>query len=263
MIDFDEIDTWEPILTEKLKAIIPAKVFERVVGASPEEPQDTCKLLLDGSCRQAVINEVVTWVHSGHLAGYHGTRLTEAEMASIRKVGLLPMKAEQRRDRLHRALSSHENWPEVADRVEGALRAFGPGEGAGEREGQVHLTISKSGLVNEFNQYLTHGADIDRHIAFELLGQEGVDLLAQDGDPRVIVAAVPGNLALAAANPIWSVEELLEKEKVPNLIYQLLCSWSYRLVHPDFQCRTLHLDCGLLFQSVVPPEWIIRIESPY
>ena len=34
-----------------------------------------------------------------------------------------------------------------------------------------------------------------------------------------------------------------------------------RLAHPDFDCGTLHVDCGLVFSSTVPPAWIVDIET--
>ena len=150
---------------------------------------------------------------------------------------------------------------EVADRLDEVLWAVGPGEKAGRREGQVHLTLSRSGLVCEFNKYLTHGAEIDRHIAYELLGREGVELLAIDGEARLIKVAVPGQKALEVANPYWSVEECRASNRVPNLICELLGSWSYRLKEPGFQCRSLRLDCGMIFKSTVPSDWIARIET--
>ena len=123
------------------------------------------------------------------------------------------------------------------------------------------MTLSRRGLVSEFNQYLTHGADIDRHIAFELLGREGVDLLAKDGEARLIKVAVPGHKALEAANPYWGVEECQASNRVPNLICELLGSWSCRLGTPRFQCRSFGLDCGMMFKSTVPSDWIAEIET--
>ena len=261
MIDFDDIDIWEPLLTEKLTPLIPKAVVDKVVAAAPDEVHDACKLLLDPTCRRAAIEAAVEWVASETVAGYHGTRLTEDEVDSVKAEGLLPMQADQRRARLERALSCHESWPEVAGRLDDKLRAFGPGENAGRREGQVHLTLSRNGLVSGFNKYLTHGAEIDRHIAFALLGPEGEALLTNDGKARLIKVAVPGDKALAAANSIWSVEECGASNRVPNLICELLGSWSYRLAHPTFQCSSLQLDCGMIFHSTVPSDWITAIET--
>ena len=262
MIVFDDIDNWEPLLTDKLRPLIRPGVVDRVISAAPGYVEDACKVLLDNTTREAVINEAIEWVRSLTVAGYHGTRLTEAEARSVQTEGLIPMRADHRRSRLKRALSRHERWPEVADMLDDRLRAFGSGERAGRREGQVHLTLSHSGLVCGFNEYLTHGSEFDRQVAFDLLGNEGRELLANYGEPRVVVVAVPGDKALAAANSYWNVEERLARGEVPNLIDQFLCSWSYRLANPTFQSSSLQLDCGMIFYSTVPSDWIAGIEAP-
>ena len=262
MINFDDIDNWEPLLTDKLKPLIPTTLRDRVIDGAPKTIQDALNLLLDSTCDKALIDAAIGWVRSATVAGYHGTRLTETEVDSVRTKGLLPMKADQRRARLQRALSCHERWPEAADRLDDKLRAFGPGEKAGRREGQVHLTLSRSGLISGFNQYLTHGAEIDYHIAFKLLGQEGVDLLAKDGEAKLIKVAVPGHKALEATNRYRSVEVCQATNKVPNLIGELLGSWSYKLAKPRFQCRSSQsVDCGMIFYSTVPSDWITKIET--
>jgi hypothetical protein len=43
--------------------------------------------------------------------------------------------------------------------LEETLALFGAANHGGHREGQVHLTISRAGLVQGFNHYLTHGSE--------------------------------------------------------------------------------------------------------
>ena len=263
MIVFDDIDIWEPSLTDVLKPLIPTAFVEDAIAAAPETIEDACELVLGSTCRETIMDATVGWISSEMVAGYHGTRLTETEVDSVRTKGLIPLKANCRHARLQSALAYHERWPEVADKLHDELLAFGPGGKAGRREGQVHLTLSRSGLVRRFNQYLTHGSDIDRHIAFALLGHEGVELLGKFGKARVIKFAVPGHKALAAANPYWSIEECLANNKVPNLIRELLSSWTFRVAHPGFQSNSLGLDCGMIFLSKVPSDWIVTVETIY
>ena len=260
-INFDDIDSWDPLLAHLLEPLIPKAVLDKILAVAPESIPEACYLLLDPTCGKVVMDAAIGWINSVTIAGYHGTRLTEAEVESVRENGLLPTKAVDRADRLKRSLSGHERWQEVAGRLSDKLEAFGPGGKAGQREGQVHLTLSRCGLVNGFNQYLTHGADIDRHIAFALLGQEGVELLAKDGEARVIEVVVPGHEALTAANPWFSVEVCLATDRVPYLICELLGSWVFRRIDPDFQSSELQLDCGMIFKSTVPSNWIAGIET--
>lgn len=261
MLDFDNIDDWAPEFATMLRLLVPASVGQKLLAAAPQFTEDARELLFALTDCNAVIDTALEFIRSTTIAGYHGTRLTDAEVASVRSAGLIPLKAENRRHRLTRALSPHPRWREVAHRLDAALEAHGQGAFAGRREHQVHLTLSKSGLTNGFNHYLIHGAEFDQHVAHMLLGPEGKELLARDGKPRVIRAAVPGAFALDAVHPYCSINDLRARGDVPNLIDEFLRAWSYRLAHQYFQSRTLRVDCGMVFCSAVPAAWIIDIDT--
>jgi hypothetical protein len=98
-----------------------------------------------------VIDATLEWLRSSTIAGYHGTRLTDDEVRSVREKGLLPLDASARKARLVRALSQHSNWNAAVQRLDAVLKEHGPDNRAGHREGQAHLTLSRAGLVNSFN----------------------------------------------------------------------------------------------------------------
>lgn len=123
------------------------------------------------------------------------------------------------------------------------------------------LTLSRNGLVGGFKHYLTHGAEFDQRVAQTLLGDDGLELLRKDGTARLIRVAVPGDIALDAAHPHFSIEQLLAKGDVPNLVDDILKVWSYSLSHPDYKCGTEKIDCGLVFYSPVSQAWIVDIET--
>jgi hypothetical protein len=261
MLDFDMIDDWAPKLATEMRAYVPSSVDQKLWEAAPRFVEDARDLLFESTNREAVIDAMLAWLRSTKIVGYHGSRLTEAEIVSVQEAGLLPLKADTRRGRLLRALSPHRRWPEVADRLDTAIQAYGQGECAGCREGQVHLTLSKAGLINDFDHYLIYGAEFDQHVAYELLGTEGKELLTRDGEPRVIRFAIPGAFALDAAHPYFSIEDVQASGDVPNLAKEFLESWSYRLAHPGFQSRTLKVDCGMIFHQSIPADWIISIDT--
>jgi hypothetical protein len=261
MIDFDDIDAWAPSLAAALRPHVPDSAAAQLVAAAPEYVEDARDGLLSLAGRDQVIHATLDWIRSLPVAAYHGSRLTAAEVASIRTVGLTPLRAETRLVRLKRALAPHPRWKEVEGKLDAAIQAHGRGSGAGSREGQVHLTLSRAGLTDGFNHYLTHGAEFDQHVAHALLGEDGVNLLARDGEPRVVQVAVPGPAALDAAHPHFSVDHLRARGEVPNLVRQFIEAWSYRLVHPGFQSRTLKVDCGMVFRSTVPSAWVTRIDT--
>ena len=141
------------------------------------------------------------------------------------------------------------------------MKAHGPGNRAGRRENPVHLTLSKSGLVDGFNHYLTHGSEFDQHVAHNLLGEDGSELLRSDGNPFLVRVRVPGAAALAAAHPIFTLEDVIAQGDTPNIVKEFVEAWSFRLAHPDFQSASLEVDCGMVFRSPVPAEWIVGIEE--
>jgi len=256
MLDFDSIDDWAPKLAAAVSPHVPDSVVQKLVAAAPKSIEDAQARLFDLTVRDAVIDTTLTWIRSTKIAGYHGSRLTDAEMASVRATGLIPLKAEGRRHRLIRALSPHSRWHEVAEQLDAAIR-----EVARHREDQVHLTLSRAGLTEGFNHYLTYGAEFDKHVASALLGPDGKELLACDGDPRVIQVAVPGPLALDAAHLFFSIDDVRARGDIPHLVNQFLMAWSYRLAHPGFQCRTMKVDCGMIFRSTVPAAWIVDFDT--
>jgi hypothetical protein len=261
MIDFDDIDDWSPRLAFALGGLVPASVAPSLENAKLRYVEDACDMLFRLADREAILDATLTWLTGETLAGYHGSRLTDDEVTSIQTTGLIPLDAGARRERLARALARHPRWPEVSGQLDEAIARHGAGNRAGNRVGQVHLTLSGSGLAEGFNHYLTHGAEFDQHVAQSLLGPEGKELLAQDGMPTVIRVAVPGGVALDAAHPYFSISDLRERGEVPNIAGDFLEAWSYRLAHPGFQSRTLEVDCGLVFHAVVPPEWIVGVEK--
>jgi len=260
MLCFDNIDSWAQSLASVLLPLAPTDIQPKLQIADPEFVEDARDLFLDFVGRDLVIDAMLKWVSATQVAGYHGTRLTAADVASIRTNGLVPLKAASRQERLKRALSKHSKWNEVADSLDATIYLIGPGSKAGRREDQVHLTLSRIGLTKGFNHYLTHGAEFDSHVAFRLLGEEGKELLRTDGIPYVIQVEVPGEVALAGAHPHFSIHDVRNKGEVPNIINEFLQAWCFRLVRPGFQSRKLRIDCGMMFKSTVPANWIRRID---
>jgi hypothetical protein len=260
LIDFDEVETWVPRLTTALGGLVSPDAISALSGSDPEYIEDARDLLLELAGRDEVIDATLDWIRSETIIAYHGTRLDRTETESVKRLGLLPLDPTSRRLRLERALSKHRRWTEVTDRLDAEIHAHGPRQKAGGRTGQVHLTLSRAGLTESFNHYLTHGAEFDQRVADALLGAEGLELLALDGSPRLVHVAVPGEIALAAAHPFFPIESLRANGDVPNIASQFLKAWSYRLSHPEFQPRALQVDCGLFFRSVLPASWVIKIE---
>jgi hypothetical protein len=259
MIDFDAVEYWESDLADALRGTVSDQVRLRVASAKPEFVEDARDVLFSLAPKRKIVDATLAWIRSNDLLAYHGTRLAPHEVHSIQATGLRPLKAEDREPRLARALSSHPRWLEMAPLLPDAIRAHGEWNAAGHREGQVHLTLSGSGLTNSFNHYLTHGSEFDQHVAFKLLGKEGADLLALDGSPMIVKVALSGTAALDGAHVHFTVEDMLRMNEVPNVVKEFLETWAFRLAFPGY--RPKHVDCGIWFRSVIPASQIIAVES--
>ena len=255
MIDFDAIDEWWEPLSQVLAPLLPPDFASRIRSTNPEFMEDARDALLGMGNEAHIVDAVLDWLRSETLVGYHGTRLTDAEMKSVEADGLLPLVAATRRDRIQRALSGHPRWTDVKEQLSELLEKHGPGAKAGIRENQVHLTISRGALVSGFNHYLTHGSEFDQQIARALLDHEGYHLLAKDGQAVVLAYGVPGAAAIKAAHPFFSVEMMRERDELPNLVREFVTSWAWKVWKPE--PATQRLDCGLMFREAVPASWMV------
>jgi hypothetical protein len=218
--DFDRIEVWGPELHSALRSILPDATRDQIRNSDPKYLEDARDRLFELVDRESLIEGVSEWFRQQSVFAYHGTRVTEDELASIRRDGLLPLNPASRATRLRRSLSSHPKWAQVEPRLAEAIQLFGDGK-YGRREGQVHLTISRAGLVRSFNYYLDQGSEFDWHVAHHLLGEEGQALVAADGAAILIKMRVPGTNALAACNPYGPFGSNL-----PNLVSDVLRVWE-------------------------------------
>ena len=185
MLDFDSNCTWVPLLTNAIGSLMSHSARERIRAEKPELVEDALCLLFSCTKRERIIDTTLKWIRTDTVAGYHGSRLIDSEVESIRSRGLLPLEAPSRRERLVRTLSRHPRWnPET---LNAALVMYGESNKAGRRESQVHLTLSRCGLLHAFNQYLTHGSRIRPTCGVRpSVGTEGKELLRKDGKARVM-----------------------------------------------------------------------------
>ena len=103
VVRFDDIDWWAPSLTDALDPHVSKAVKAAIAAAAPEYVEDALDLLLQSTRMDDVTDATMSWLRTGAIAGYHGTRLTGQEVASVRAHGLTPLEAGQRRRRLVRA----------------------------------------------------------------------------------------------------------------------------------------------------------------
>lgn len=261
MLDYDLIDDWAPRLDQALAVAVPLAARNAVVASAPVFIEDALDTLLQQTDRATVIRHTLNWIGSQTVIAYHGTRLNTVEARSIQASGLKPLLPQQRKQRLERALSKHSGWMTKAELIDQIIIAHSGIGKSGRREGQVHLTLSRSGLTGGFNHYLTHGSEFDQQVAQELFGREGLDLLAADGKPIIVTVSVPGQSALLGSHHYLTPDAMIERGEVPNLVRELLEAWAFKLANPTYQASQRMTDCGIWFETPVPPEWVANIQE--
>jgi hypothetical protein len=256
-LDFDDVQHWGPRLTVYLSSLVPlTSAANAIREGKPEFMEDASEIFFQAVYPdKAAFNSAVSgWIKDQAVGAYHGSRLDAPDIAAITENGLRTLRAEHRRECLRKKLSSHPEWSEAM--LDITLEKLGPGRFAGNREGQVHATISRGGLMKGFPHYLTHGSEFDQQVAKLLFGERGMELLARFGTPALVKLAVPGEQALAAANPYWHRSDPQESS---NFVKEIIRVWAYWLAYPDFEVAKLEYDCGLIFNHDIPPEWIVSI----
>jgi len=260
MFDFDHIEAWGPRLCRELSVAVPGDVSQAIASGKPKLIEDARDILLSKVDQTVVLRLAVNWLKLQIIVAYHGSRLTAEEIVDVRRDGLRVLKATDRQQRLRSILSAHPRWPTVKCSLTEVVDAYGVNwlqNNSGRREGSVHATISRSGLIKSFNHYLKYGSEFDQVVSQRLLENEGVELLGGYGSPVIFKIAVPGAVAFHAANPC--LREL--PIGLPNLVRELLDAWAFWLANPTFSTQTLAVDCGLKFSADVSPEWIIDCEQ--
>lgn len=261
MIDYDHFHEWEPGLRAALAQCIKPRILDALSQQAFEYSDEALDWLYVQGDRDSIINTTLAWLRSNSLLVSHGTRLTDDEVASVRRYGLLPLDASARRDRLLSVLDQSTDCEEAKSRIDAVLRRFGQYNHAGTREGQVHLTLSKASLVSQFNHYLTHGSEFDQNVIRDLCGDRGRDLLRRFAEPRVVRVKLSGQMALKGAHPIYSLSSMIGSGETPNLVREFLQVWAY--LHSKLDSVPTHFlaDSGIYFSEPIKTQYIHDIET--
>ena len=65
-----------------------------------------------------------------------------------------------------------------------------------------------------------------------------------------------------SAKTYLSLQDLMNRGDLPNVISEFLRAWSFRLSRPTFQPgRNMMPDVGMVFDTAVPAKWISLVEE--
>jgi hypothetical protein len=253
-LDYDHGALWLPSLHAHLAGFLPASVEQRLKEAEPEGPWSARDALGKAVDLDDLYRRTRTWIEARGVIAYHGTRLSENQVEAVAREGLRPLVMEDRTAALTAWLDSHPRWPEIEGRLPEAI-AF-VRRNSGSREGQVHLTLSRAGLLFRFNHYLVEGSEFDHHVANFLLGDDARNWYRHRGRAMLYRVRLTGREALAAANPHGEFQ-------VPNLIDEVVLGLAWSMAMSDQDTAKLEIDCGMMLLEGLPSDRIIEaIEVP-
>ncbi len=256
VIDYDNLTDWGPVVRAAVLEVIPIRTLQQLRTFHAASIEDALKLVLTGVCRHGIVEHVSKRLSSYQVRVYHGTRLSDAELALIRAEGLRPLRLSERRGLLAGLFRHHERWEECQHRLDEVLHDLGPGDGAGRREDDcVHVCFSRAGLVYGCSHYLIHGAEVDGHVAYRLFGNDTADSLLQRGrSAKLITFLAPFSEAAGAANPYG-----FPADEMPSLIGILLNAWAYSETNSAFKVTDLNDCTAARFKGQINPQRLKKI----
>lgn len=248
-LEFDEGAVWLPSFRAHLGDFLPPGIDQKLIEAEPEGPWSARDALGKAVDLHELYQLTRSWIEARPVIAYHGSRLNADQVASVAREGLRPLVTEDRIAALTAWLGTHPRWPEFESRLPEAI-AF-VRRNSGTREGQVHLTLSRAGLLLRFNHYLVEGSEFDHHVANYLLGDEARDYHRHRGRAMLYRVRLSGREALAAANPHGEFQ-------VPNLIDEVVqgLAWTMAMGHQN--AAQLEMDCGFILYEGLAPDRIIE-----
>lgn len=262
MIHYDKFETWERSFGDLVVRLLGEDTLSSLASSSFEYIEDAGDFLINRSDIETVSNEIQNWLRAHDFCVFHGTRLLPEEILSVQKNGLRPLVATDREQRLREILAHHPRWYSVENRLLEVLEDLGPKENQGRRQGHVHFSLSRSGLLNGFNHYLTHGSEFDQHVAYRLFGdQSGLELLKLKTVPVLVHVSFNGEQLIQGAHPHFSYSDVVAMGEVPGLARTFLNAWAFKIANPSFDIEKLQTDCCMMERVTTPPKRILSIEK--
>ncbi|WP_112312951.1 hypothetical protein [Pseudogemmobacter bohemicus] len=262
MINYDNFETWQKSFDEAMVRLLGEKAVTDLSSSTFEYIEDAGDFVVSHSDIETISREIQNWLLGHKFCAFHGTRLLPEEILSIQQKGLRPLAASDREARLREILSCHPNWHSVENRLLEVIEDVGPKEKQGGREGQIHFSLSRSGLVNDFDHYLMYGSEFDQHVAYRLFGDKsGLKFLNLKTAPVLVHVLFSGEQLIQGAHPYFSYSDVVGMGETPGLARTFLNTWAFKVSNPNFDIETLRTDCCMMERVATLPERVIIIEK--
>ncbi|CUH79433.1 hypothetical protein [Tropicibacter naphthalenivorans] len=262
IVHFDKFETWEASFSDLVVRLLGEEVTQNLASSKFEYIDDAGDFLVRHSDIESVSTEIHSWILAHEFCSFHGTRLLPEEIFSVQNTGLHPLVASDREQRLRRILAHHPRWNSIQHMLLEVLDDVGPKEKQGRRQGQVHSSLSRSGLVNGFDHYLTHGSEFDQHVVRRLFDdQSGLELLSSQTVPVLVHVHFSGEQLIQGAHPFFGYLDVVGMGEIPGIARTFLDAWAFKIANPKFDLEKLRTDCCLMERFATQPERILEIEK--
>lgn len=212
--------------------IVPASAISNIRNLAPRFLEDPRNHLFELFGRNYIRRRLAAHLQNCSIKFFHGTRLSQADLESVKRSGLLPLNLADRRQGLIEILKKHPLWDDVSVGFDDALQMYGRKHTLGSREnGCVYACFSRSALLKGCTHYLQNGAEVDDFIGHHLFGNASADEFFNRYRSPYIISF---DLSFAeAARYSTSFQEQETGEDI--IVDKLLCYWAYSLTTPDFE----------------------------
>lgn len=252
IIDFDT-NEWLFDLHRIFEAHLPKDIHLKLKRAKFKFKEDALDAFEESVDIEVIIDATLDWIKSNHVRIFHGTRLTDLEVQEIISEGIKPLLVVDRVEWLRCTI------PDLRDILTDDLVTDAVDKGSLiHRENQLHAAISLKELMGCYD-YLFLGSEFDRRL-LEFSGRSDLlPLITMRGKPRVIKIVIPGDEALDAMHPFFSIEDTRHNDRYPNFVRDILKEYAWLMSEPDY--KRVGIDSCLLFRRAISAENIEEIET--
>lgn len=262
MIYYDRFETWATSFGDSMDDLVDRHTRLQLASTEFEFIEDAGDFVSQAAGTREISIRVRNWILEREFCVFHGTRLLPDEVSSINACGLKPLIASHREERIRKILRNHEKWKIYDGDLAHTIYKVGPGEKVGRREGQIHFSLSWSGLVKGFNHYLEYGSEFDQRVSQLLLGDDsGLNLLRANTSAYVVHVRMTGKEIIEGAHPYISYDDVVEIGEVPGLGRTFLNAWAFKKSAPNFELWKLQTDCCMMLNRYVSPEDVLLLEK--
>ncbi|HEY3740738.1 MAG TPA: hypothetical protein VGL53_12885, partial [Bryobacteraceae bacterium] len=164
--DLDDVKVWGPRLNDELQISEFAAVVDQIRSVDLQDGEVRLRDLFSIIPQEHFVRTVSSWIEKQTVTAYHGSRLDDIELQSVRSWGLKVLSPTSRQETLIKKFAPHPDW---ALREAYLMDALDKAAGR-SAVGKVHVTLSYWHLL-ALHDVVQKGSEFDRKVEFEVFGK--------------------------------------------------------------------------------------------